>query len=151
MKFTKVAMVLAALVFVLMAGATRAESANEIYRQQSDTQKMLHKLGRGITNVFTSWVEIPRNVAIEWEKTDPASGFVLGTVKGFGWGFSRLATGVYDVFTFPYPVPRDYEPMMEPEFVISDIWGKPIPGLTEFRSNDPEYSRANVHPNQFNF
>jgi putative exosortase-associated protein (TIGR04073 family) len=151
MKFTKVAMVMVVLAFTLMAGTTHAESANEIYRQQSDTQKMLHKLGRGFTNVLTSWVEVPRNVAIEWEKTDPASGFILGMIKGFGWGFSRLVTGVYDVFTFPFPVPRNYEPMMEPEFVVSDIWGEPIPELTELSSNDPEYSGSNVHPNQFNF
>jgi putative exosortase-associated protein (TIGR04073 family) len=113
---------------------------------------MLHKLGRGVTNVLTCWVEWPRNVAIEWDKTDPISGFVVGTIKGAGWGFARLATGVYDTVTFPFPVPENYQAMLDPEFVVTDVWGAPIPDLTEFNANDPDYpANAPIYPERFNF
>jgi putative exosortase-associated protein (TIGR04073 family) len=113
---------------------------------------MLNQLGRGITNVLTCWVEIPRNIAIEWEKTDPATGLVMGTVKGFGWGFARFATGVYEAVSFPFPVPRNYECLMEPEFVVTDIWGDHVPNFTDFRGNDPTYpSSAPVYPYQYRY
>lgn len=150
MKLMK-AVTLAALVFIGSAGMAYS-AAGEVYRQQSDSSKMMHKLGRGVTNVLTFWVEWPRNVAIEWEKTDPATGLVLGTVKGFGWGFTRLVTGVYDAVTFPFPVPENYQPLLEPEFVITDVWGDPIPGISEFSANDPNYpENTPVYPQRFNF
>jgi putative exosortase-associated protein (TIGR04073 family) len=129
MKWMKFAS-LAALIVMLTAGTAHA-GADEVYRQQTDASKMMHKLGRGVVNVFTCWVEVPRNIAIEWEKTDPATGFVMGFVKGFGWGFARFATGVYETFTCLLPVPENYEPMLEPEFVVTDVWGDPIPGFDE--------------------
>lgn len=142
---------LLALVMSLSMGSAFARSA-DIERDQSDAGKMLHKLGRGITNVLTCWVEIPRNIANEWEQTDPATGLVMGTVKGIGWGFTRLATGVYEAVTFPFPIPQGYGPMMEPEFVVTDVWGDHVPDLTDFTSNDPEYpSSAPIYPDRFSF
>lgn len=142
---------LVALALSLSVGSASARSV-DIEREQSDAGKMMHKLGRGITNVLTCWVEVPRNIANEWEQTDPATGLVMGTVKGIGWGFTRLATGVYDAVTFPFPIPQGYEAMLEPEFVVTDIWGDPIPGLTEFSSNDPEYpANAPIYPQRFSF
>ena len=150
MKLMKLAS-LAALVMLLSSSVAFA-GAGEVYRQQSQAAQMMHKLGRGITNIFTCWVEIPRNIAIEWEKTDPASGFFMGTVKGFGWGFARFATGVYETFTFPFPVPENYQPMIEPEFVVTDIWGDPIPGFDEYSSGQPDKpSGAAVYPQRFNY
>lgn len=140
--------ILAAAAVAVPAGA----SAGDIYRDKSDVGKMFHKLGRGIVNVVTSWVEIPRHVADEWEQTDPATGIVLGTVKGVGWTVARALTGVYETVTFPFPVPADYEPMMQPEFVVTDVWGDPIPDLTELDSNDPLSSGdAGRHPSQYRF
>lgn len=151
MKRTRFA-VLFALTLILSSGMAFAAGTSEVNRQQSCAGKMLHKLGRGVTNTLTCWVEIPRNIAIEWEKTDPATGFFMGTVIGTGWGFARLATGVFETVTFPFPVPEDYQPMLEPEFVVTDIWGDPIPDLTEFSANDPNYpTNAPIYPQRFNY
>lgn len=150
MKWTKYAG-LAVLAFVLMSGVSLAQNVN-YERQQSDTSKMMHKLGRGFVNVLTCWVEIPRGVAIQWENMDPVSGLFVGGIQGVGWGFARFASGVYEVVTFPFPVPAGYKPMMEPEFVISDIWGADIPYITDFRANDPEYpAKAPVYPQRFSY
>ncbi len=126
----------AALAAMILTGTARAAS-DDVGRDKSDINKMLHKLGRGITNVFTCWVEIPRTVSREWERTDPVTGIVLGTVKGAGWAATRLATGAYETFTFPFPVPPDYKAMIEPEFVVTDVWGDGIPDITDLHSNDP--------------
>ena len=150
MKWTRFAF-LVALTFILTSGMALA-GANEVYRQQSSMGKMLHKLGRGITNVITCWVEVPRYIAMEWEKTDPVTGLFMGTVKGTGWGFARFATGVYETFTFPFPVPEGFEPMIEPEFVVTDIWGDHIPNFTNVGpTNDPNYpTHAPIYPQSFN-
>ena len=150
MKLSRIAW-LGMFAIILSAGSAFA-GAGEVYRSQSDASKMLHKLGRGVTNVLTCWVEIPRNISIEGEKTDPATGLVMGTVKGFGWGFARLASGVFETFTFLFPVPEGYAPMIEPEFVVTDIWGDHIPSLTEYNSNDPDsLSESPIYPQRFNF
>ena len=54
------------------------------------------------------------------------TGAVLGFCKGFAWGTSRFLVGAYDTLSFPIPVPKNYEPLMEPEFVLTDIWGESI-------------------------
>lgn len=77
---------------------------------------MGYKFGRGAVNVLTCWTEIPRNVAIEWQRTDPASGFFLGVGKGLGYGYTRFMSGMYDMVTFAFPVPTGFAPVMEPEF-----------------------------------
>lgn len=103
-----------------------AEHPDDLYREQSDFGKMFHKLGRGVVNVFTCWIEIPKNIAKEWSQYDPFTGFILGTCKGFAWGAGRLATGLYDTVTFPLPIPKGYVPLIEPEFVLTDIWGESV-------------------------
>jgi putative exosortase-associated protein (TIGR04073 family) len=81
---------------------------------------MGRKFGRGVVNVLTFWTEIPRNVALEWQRTDPASGFFLGVGKGVGYGYARLMAGIYDIVTFPAPVPMGYAPVMQPEFTAEN-------------------------------
>ena len=49
--------------------------ASDLEREQTEVGKMFHKLGRGVTNVLTGWIEIPRNIAETWKKTDPFTGF----------------------------------------------------------------------------
>lgn len=150
MKWMKFA-ALAALIFAMNAGPAHAAS-EDVYREQSDASKMMHKLGRGVVNVLTCWVEVPRNIASEWEKMDPVSGFFVGGIEGLGWGFARFASGVYEVFTFPLPIPEGYKPLIEPEFVVTDVWGDPIPGFDENQSVKPDNPRgAPIYPQGFSY
>lgn len=148
---SRVIMSLVVLALVSVSSSVTARSTN-YERRQSDLDKAFTKLGRGVVNVLTCWVEWPSNVATEWERTDPITGMVVGSVKGISWGFARFATGVFETFTFPFPVPAGYEPMMLPEYIISDTWGDTIPGITEFGANDPMYSgEPPTYPQQFRF
>lgn len=117
----------ALLLTLLVASA----GADDLTRSKSEAASMMHKLGRGIVNVLTGWIEIPKNIAVEWKKTEPFTGFVMGTVQGVGWGVGRTATGLYDIVTFPLPIPEGYKPLMEPEFILPDLWGKDLPYFDE--------------------
>ena len=119
------------LVVVLFGLMVINSFADDLARSKSESANMMHKLGRGVVNVLTGWIEIPKNIAVEWKKTDPFSGFIVGALKGFGWGWGRTVSGAYDVLTFPLPVPAQYKPLMEPEFILPDIWGKDFPHYDE--------------------
>ena len=76
------------------------------------------KLGRGIANVITGWVEIPKRIAETSNTQGMAAGLTWGLLRGMGHGFVRTAAGFYELFTFPFPAPPDYEPVIQPAFVF---------------------------------
>ena len=115
------------MVIVLCGLLVSAASADDLSRSRTDANKMMHKLGRGIVNVLTGWMEVPKNISVEWKKSDPFSGIVMGTVKGLGWTLGRTMSGAYDVVTFPLPIPENYEPLMEAELILPEIWGADFP------------------------
>ena len=102
-------------------------ASTELERENSDIYKMFHKLGRGVVNVLTGWVEIPKQIAKEWTRTDPITGTVLGVFKGIVVAVARTFVGAYEVISFPFPVPSDYQVIMEPEFVLPTVWGDRLP------------------------
>lgn len=126
-------MVLAALAFILavvvspVSAQVERQHADDRYRENTDLEKMAHKLGRGVTNLLFGWIEIPRQIAKGWRETEPFTGTIVGLVKGVGWGFARTVAGAYEIITFPFPVPRDYVPVMQPEFVLPTVWGDRLP------------------------
>ncbi len=77
----------------------------------------LRKLGRGIANVFTSPLEIPRTATLVGEKEGFWAGSSVGLVQGLWRTVSRAAVGVFEVVTFYAEIPKDYQPIMKPEFV----------------------------------
>lgn len=115
------------LLGAILAISTPSVQASDIYREQTTIDAMMEKLGRGLVNILTGWIEIPKNIAKSWRETDPFTGFIVGGIKGIGWGFARTMVGVYETVTFPFPIPRDYEPLMEPEYILPSIWGEELP------------------------
>lgn len=78
------------------------------------------KLGRGIANVITGWVEIPKRITETSQTQGVAAGITWGLLRGFGYGFVRTAAGFYEFFTFPFSAPPDYEPVIQPEYVFME-------------------------------
>ena len=105
------------------------QGAEETGRYGTTFGRGLHKLGRGVLNFFTGPLEIPKRMAMVWRDTDPVTGIVVGGIEGFGWFIARSMTGAYDVLTFPIPVPANYAPLMDPEFVLPEVWGASVPGF----------------------
>lgn len=83
-------------------------------------ETMCKKLNRGLTNIFTGWFEIPKNMDISNTKQSFLSAFFIGFPKGCWMTVVRTGAGVYDTVTFMLPVPKDYKPLLEPEFAFTD-------------------------------
>jgi putative exosortase-associated protein (TIGR04073 family) len=80
----------------------------------------MQKLGRGVVNVFSGWVEIPQRITETSHDQGTAAGLTWGLLRGLGYGLVRTAAGFYEVITFPFPAPPNYKPVIEPEFVFGD-------------------------------
>ncbi|UCG34594.1 MAG: exosortase system-associated protein, TIGR04073 family [Candidatus Omnitrophota bacterium] len=74
------------------------------------------KLGRGLSNIATSWIELPAQIYVTAETHDPLVAAIYGPIKGAVFIALRLLSGLYDTVTFP----ADSEPLMEPEFVFGN-------------------------------
>jgi len=90
-------------------------------QEGSAIEKMGKKLGRGIVNVVTGWVELPKNIYdTSVETNNPLMGITYGTLKGVGMTVVRTGAGAYDVVTFLFPIPQNYQPVLKPEFVFEE-------------------------------
>jgi putative exosortase-associated protein (TIGR04073 family) len=83
-------------------------------------QTMAKKLDRGLINIFTGWFEVPKNMALAAAKGDFVSAFFIGLPKGCWMTIVRTGAGVYDTLTCAFPVPKDYKPLLEPEFAFEN-------------------------------
>ncbi len=83
-------------------------------------QDVLRKLGRGLANILTGWIEIPKNIYDTSVEENVGMGLTVGLAKGIGMTVVRTGAGIYETITFPFPLPEDYEPLLEPEYVLSD-------------------------------
>ena len=84
----------------------------------SYAQDMGKKLQRGAANFFTGWMEIPNNVRDITAQENILSGIFIGIPKGCCMTIIRTGAGIYEILTFPFPIPDGYNPMLEPEFVF---------------------------------
>ncbi|NQT47070.1 MAG: exosortase system-associated protein, TIGR04073 family [Candidatus Omnitrophica bacterium] len=83
-------------------------------------QNPAKKLGRGLANILTGWVELPKNIYDTSVEDNPFAGITIGTAKGVGMTIVRTGAGIYEAVTFPFPLPEEYKPILEPEFVFSE-------------------------------
>lgn len=86
----------------------------------SYAQDMTKKLGRGLANILTGWIELPKNIYDTSVEENPLAGITIGTAKGVGMTIVRTGAGIYETITFPFPLPEGYKPVLEPEFVFSE-------------------------------
>lgn len=85
-------------------------------------EKMAFKLARGITNVGTSIVELPKQSYLS-VRDRGAVGYVVGPLKGIGMTLYRAFIGTAEAVFFLVPQPGYYDPMIDPEYVW-DGWDK---------------------------
>ena len=82
----------------------------------------IHKAGRGLTNVVTSWLEIPKEFYQGTQDENPVLGALVGAVRGGGLFATRLLVGAYETVTFPIPYPRGYASPYEGLELPDYIW-----------------------------
>ncbi|MBT1074772.1 exosortase system-associated protein, TIGR04073 family [Geobacter grbiciae] len=79
-------------------------------------EKMAFKLARGVTNVATAIVELPKQSYLSVRDRGNV-GYVIGPLKGVGMTLYRAFIGATEAVFFPVPQPGYYDPMIEPDFV----------------------------------
>lgn len=101
------------LLLVFIAVAVILSMATPSYAQ--DATK---KLGRGLVNVLTGWIELPKNIYETSVESNPLAGITIGLAKGLGMTVVRTGAGIYETVTFPFPLPQEYKPILEPGYVL---------------------------------
>ncbi|MFA5088534.1 MAG: hypothetical protein WC552_05815 [Candidatus Omnitrophota bacterium] len=95
-----------------------------LFSSQALAQNPGQKLKRGVVNILTAPIEIPKQTRIYWkkgaQKTDHVlvwifSGFIDGTIQMA----QRILSGTWDILSFPVNLPKDYAPLKKPDTVFS--------------------------------
>ena len=77
----------------------------------------LRKLGRGIANIATCPFELLRTPALVGQQEGYIAASSVGILQGAWRTILRGVVGVFEVGTFYAEIPKDYGPLMKPEFV----------------------------------
>ena len=85
----------------------------------ASAQDHIHKVGRGLVNVLTGWIEVPKQLHLGAQAENPVAGISQGLRKGVSLTVLRLGTGVFEAVTFPIPYPKDFAPPYE-HMALSD-------------------------------
>lgn len=96
---------------LFVGAATPARAENSI------GMRMAVKALRGLENTTLGFVtEVPKTVYYDSLTRGIPYGVTIGALRGVGVGALRTGVGIYEVATFPVPVPNNYKPMLYPEF-----------------------------------
>lgn len=111
------------LVVVIMAGSVQAApvwAADEsLAPPRSYAHGAMTKLGRGAANVVTAPLELLRVPMLVSRKDGGLAGISVGVARGAWAGLVREAAGLIEVITFPVPIPKNFEPLVRPEFIYA--------------------------------
>ncbi len=111
------------VVGAILCGLVSSAGASEIDTPYIDGS--MRKLGRGVANVVTAPGEIVRMVEIIGQRDGYLAGISAGLFQGFWRTLLRAGAGVYEVVSFPIELPKNFQPILYPEFVFAHgSWGQ---------------------------
>ena len=115
--------VCAAVLVVGAASAVAAGTIDETAGETSHVSGSLRKLGRGVANIVTCPIELPRTIENVALKDGYVAGATVGILQGVWRTVLRGVAGVFEVVTFPAEIPEGFTPLIKPEFVFGhDVW-----------------------------
>jgi len=107
------------------AGQSVAVVSSQVETKKSVQKKYVHReeaFGRGIVNILTCWLEIPRNMINDNFIVMPGLGVLTGFVKAPFYTLARFGTGTIDFFTFGSFSNSLYNEERFPEYVWQADW-----------------------------
>ena len=102
-----------AIMLAIMLLAANTTFAADAPATTTTENNALTKLGRGLLNVVAAVFEIPTTMMQEGEAEGAGAAVTKGPVLGVVNTVIRALVGVYEVATFPVPVPENYEPILD--------------------------------------
>lgn len=86
---------------------------------ESTVSRIALKGARGVDNTLFGLVaEWPKTMYYQSQRHGLPYGVTVGFVQGFAVGAARTGVGIYELATFPIPVPTDYQPILSPQFSL---------------------------------
>jgi putative exosortase-associated protein (TIGR04073 family) len=70
------------------------------------------KGGRGLSNFFCGWLEIPLNMHQRYSAQDTGGSLFTGLAYGVLKGIVRTGVGAYEAVTFFLPYPENFAPIL---------------------------------------
>ena len=107
--------------FLLLLCLVTPGFAEETAKPENIVGKMAFKLTRGVTNIATSVVEIPKQSYLS-VRDQGAVGCVIGPLMGVGMTVYRAFIGTVETAFFLIPQPGYYDSTIDPDFVWNG-WG----------------------------
>jgi putative exosortase-associated protein (TIGR04073 family) len=90
-----------------------SHSLADIQDPPSNDYGPTRKLGRGISNVVFGIAELPVTIARVNEREGNSAAASYGVVRGLGRSYMRFHAGLFEIFSFPFPVNRGtYYPIL---------------------------------------
>lgn len=96
--------------FVTFSGSSQAFADDDMWT----------KLGRGISNITTGWMELGYQPAKMAEEKRWPIALAGGIPKGIFYTYMRTMVGLYETVTFFVPAPKNFAPIMEPEYIVPE-------------------------------
>src|SRR4029077_6753102 len=90
-------------VFVLVTVFARIAVA-DIQDPPANDYGPTRKLGRGLSNVAFGIAELPGQIARVNEREGNSAALGYGLVRGLGRTYMRFHAGLWEMFSFPFPV-----------------------------------------------
>jgi len=111
--------ILALVLLVGVAGKVCAEGYKtpESVNPQDVVDGASGKLVRGLANVATGWLELPKQIYLTCTEDGVVKGIFVGPIKGIGMTLVRTGAGLGEAATFFVPYPGFYQPYFDPAYV----------------------------------
>ena len=106
------------MVLCMVAGVAVAEEAKPEYKDTMD--KMAVNMGRGVVNMLTGWLEVPRGLWYEGSR-NPYYGTIVGSLNGAFLAVARTVGGAADFATLGMTGPGIYSEGF-PQYVWESDW-----------------------------
>lgn len=121
----------------LLAALGVGALAEAAFVKKQPQRTPMQKLGRGVTNVATGVLEIPRDMLFHGKAgvqqgQYPFTAYTEGALKGLLTGtfkaLGRTGSGVWDILSFPVAKPANYGALYQPDTIFADgNWTPPRP------------------------
>ncbi len=87
--------------------------------EQPYSNTPINKAGDGVINAATFWVDVPREMAANYDEDNKLGGYAYGFGMGIYTGFKRGVSGAVDMATLGMLPPED-KPLMQPAYKVDN-------------------------------
>ena len=101
------------LLVALVGVALAASAFADIQDPPGNDYGPTRKLGRGLSNLVFGIAELPTTIAKVNNREGNSAAGGYGVVRGLGRSYMRFHAGLFEIFSFPFPVNRGtYYPIL---------------------------------------